>query len=83
MVEKISNTRLKSPEKVQALENTDNHFNPISFAEDDSKNPPAKSILDRLTRRFSRPAYVIVVLLLYLACFDRIRFGISSCTLFL
>jgi hypothetical protein len=39
---------------------------PRPFAEDDSKNPPAKSILDRLIRRFSRPAYVIVVLLLYL-----------------
>jgi len=44
----------------------DNHDKPRPFAEDDSKNPPAKSILDRLIRRFSRPAYVIVVLLLYL-----------------
>jgi len=38
---------------------------PISFAEDDSKNPPPQSILDKLTRRFSRLSYVIVVLLLY------------------
>lgn len=38
----------------------------IPFAEDDSKNYPAQSFLDRLTRRFSRSAYVIVVLLLYL-----------------
>ncbi len=44
----------------------DNHVKPRPYAEDDSKNPPAKSILDRLVRRFSRPAYVIVVLLLYL-----------------
>jgi acetyltransferase-like isoleucine patch superfamily enzyme len=35
------------------------------FAEDDSRNPPARSFLDRLTRRYSRPAYVIVVLCLY------------------
>ncbi|MDX2493791.1 MAG: hypothetical protein QNK27_02395 [Desulfuromusa sp.] len=44
----------------------DDYDKPRPFAEDDSKNPPAKSILDRLIRRFSRPAYVIVVLLLYL-----------------
>lgn len=36
------------------------------FAEDDSKNPPAKSFMDKLTRRFSRPAYAISVLVLYL-----------------
>jgi len=39
---------------------------PTSFAEDDSKNAPAQNFLDRLIRRFSRPAYGIVVLLLYL-----------------
>ena len=44
----------------------DDYDKPQPFAEDDSKNPPAKSILDRLIRRFSRPAYVIVVLFLYL-----------------
>lgn len=44
----------------------DNREKPIAFAEDDSKNPPAQGFLDKLTRRFSRPAYVIVVLLLYL-----------------
>ncbi len=44
----------------------DDKDNPISFAEDDSKNPPPKSLPDRLVRRFSRPAYVIVVLLVYL-----------------
>ena len=43
-----------------------NHHKPRPFAEDDSKNPPAQSFLDRLTRRFSRPAYVIVVLFMYL-----------------
>jgi acetyltransferase-like isoleucine patch superfamily enzyme len=44
----------------------ENSNTPLPFAEDDSKNIPAQSFLDRLTRRFSRPAYVIVVLLLYL-----------------
>lgn len=39
---------------------------PISFAEDDSKNPPPQGFLDKLTRRFSRPAYLFVVLLMYL-----------------
>jgi acetyltransferase-like isoleucine patch superfamily enzyme len=43
-----------------------NKDKPLPFAEDDSKNPPARSILDSITRRFSRPAYVIIVLLLYL-----------------
>jgi acetyltransferase-like isoleucine patch superfamily enzyme len=43
----------------------DHRNKPISFAEDDSKNPPARTLLDKLTRRFSRPAYVVVVLLLY------------------
>jgi acetyltransferase-like isoleucine patch superfamily enzyme len=36
-----------------------------SFAEDQSKNPPPTSLLDRLTRRYSRSAYVIVVLIVY------------------
>ena len=44
----------------------DDFDKPISFAEDDSKNPPARNFFDNLTRRFSRPAYVIVVLLMYL-----------------
>jgi acetyltransferase-like isoleucine patch superfamily enzyme len=44
----------------------DNRDKPIPFAEDDSKNPPAQYFLDKLTRRYSRPAYLIVVLLLYL-----------------
>jgi acetyltransferase-like isoleucine patch superfamily enzyme len=35
------------------------------FAQDDSRNPPPRTFLDRLTRRYSRPAYVIVVLCLY------------------
>jgi len=37
-----------------------------SFAEDDSRNPPPRSFLDRLTRRYSRTAYVLVVLCVYL-----------------
>jgi len=56
------------------------------FAADQSKNPPPKNALDRVLRRFARPAYFIVVLLLYalvstalglalapaLWCFDRL-----------
>lgn len=38
---------------------------PKLFAQDDSKNPPATGLLDKLTRRFSRPTYVIAVLVLY------------------
>ena len=37
-----------------------------AFADDDSKSPPPTSFLDRLIRRYARPAYVIVVLGLYL-----------------
>ena len=36
------------------------------YAKDDSKNPPATTFLDRLTRRYSRTAYVLVVLCVYL-----------------
>ena len=36
------------------------------FAEDDSRNPPPTGLFDRLTRRYSRSAYVIVVLIVYL-----------------
>lgn len=39
---------------------------PLPFAEDQSKNPPPQNLLDRFTRRFSRAAYMIAVLLLYL-----------------
>jgi len=56
------------------------------FAADQSKNPPPKNALDRVLRHFARPAYFIVVLLLYallstalglalapaLWCFDRL-----------
>ena len=37
-----------------------------AFAEDDSRSPPPTSFLDRLIRRYSRAAYVVVVLGLYL-----------------
>ncbi len=36
------------------------------FAEDDSENPPPRTFLDRLVRRYSRAAYAVVVLVLYL-----------------
>jgi acetyltransferase-like isoleucine patch superfamily enzyme len=39
---------------------------PKYFAEDDSKNPPAKSLMDKLVRRFSRASYVFSILILYL-----------------
>ena len=39
---------------------------PKSFAEDDSKNPPAKNLVDKLARKFSRSAYAVCVLVLYL-----------------
>jgi len=44
----------------------DDRGKPKPFAEDDSKNPPAKNFMDKLTRRFSRSAYAISVLVLYL-----------------
>jgi acetyltransferase-like isoleucine patch superfamily enzyme len=48
------------------MEKLDIRGKPKPFAEDDSKNPPAKSLLDKLARRFSRPSYAILVLVLYL-----------------
>lgn len=36
------------------------------FAQDDSRNPPPENFLDRLTRRYSRAAYLVAVLVLYL-----------------
>jgi len=38
---------------------------PRSFAEDQSKNPPARHAFDRLLRRFARASYFAAVLLLY------------------
>lgn len=37
----------------------------VSFAEDQSKNPPPRHAFDRLLRRFARASYFVVVLLLY------------------
>lgn len=39
---------------------------PLPFSEDQRKNPPPRSFLDRMLRKFSRGAYVFVVLGLYL-----------------
>ena len=47
------------------MEKMDIRGKPKPFAENDSKNPPAKSLLDKLARRFSRPSYAILVLVLY------------------
>lgn len=65
IAEKIQHN-IQTAKKFQATKIMKNHDKPQPFAKDDSKNPPAHNLLDRLTRRFSRPAYVIVVLLLYL-----------------
>jgi len=50
---------------------------PRTFAEDDSKNPPPTGPLDRLTRRFSRTAYVVVVLAIYVLASTALGFAIA------
>jgi acetyltransferase-like isoleucine patch superfamily enzyme len=50
---------------------------PRSFAEDDSKNPPPTGFLDKLTRRFSRSAYVIVVLGIYVLASTALGFALA------
>jgi acetyltransferase-like isoleucine patch superfamily enzyme len=56
---------LQHPSQVPALsQSPDPAVTP--FAEDDSRNPPPRTFLDRLVRRYSRLAYVVVVLCLYL-----------------
>ena len=54
----------------------------LPFAEDDSKNPPPKSFLDKLTRRFSRPAYIVVVLILYLIASTALGIALSPALYF-
>ena len=39
---------------------------PTSFAEDQRKNPPPRTVLDRFLRRFARASYAVAVLLMYL-----------------
>lgn len=39
---------------------------PLDFATDQRKNPPARTLLDRLLRRFARASYAVAVLLMYL-----------------
>jgi acetyltransferase-like isoleucine patch superfamily enzyme len=50
---------------------------PKSFAEDDSKNPPPTGLLDKLTRRFSRPAYLVVVLGVYVLASTVLGFALA------
>jgi acetyltransferase-like isoleucine patch superfamily enzyme len=38
---------------------------PVSFAADQSRNPPPRNRLDRVLRRFARASYVVLILLLY------------------
>lgn len=60
---------------------------PLPFAEDDSRSPPPSGALERVVRRFARPAYGIMVLAIYVVaaaalglaaapalwCFDAVR----------
>jgi acetyltransferase-like isoleucine patch superfamily enzyme len=55
----------------------DNRERPKYFAEDDSKNSPAKGYIDKLTRRFSRSAYAICVLFLYLLTATALGLGLT------
>jgi len=50
---------------------------PKPFAEDDSKNPPPTGLVDRVARRFARPAYVVVVLGIYLLAATALGFAIA------
>ncbi len=47
------------------------------FASDDSRNPPPTTFLDRLVRRYARPAYIVVVLLLYLLVSTVLGFALT------
>jgi len=47
------------------------------FASDDSRNPPPTTFLDRLVRRYARPAYIVVVLLLYLLVSTALGFALT------
>jgi len=55
----------------------DDSEKPKYFAEDDSKNPPPKSFVDKLIRKFSRSAYVISVLFLYLLAATALGRGLT------
>jgi hypothetical protein len=66
-----------SPASPSVADTMDHRNKPKAFAEDDSKNPPARTVLDKLTRRFSRPAYVVIVLLLYVLASTALGFALA------
>jgi len=51
------------------------------FAKDDSRNPPPRTFLDRLTRRYSRTAYVIVVLCVYVVLASALALALTPAVL--
>jgi len=51
------------------------------FAKDDSRNPPPRTFLDRLTRRYSRTAYVIVVLCVYAVAASALALALTPAVL--
>ena len=51
------------------------------FAEDDSRNPPPRTFLDRLTRRYSRTAYLIVVLCVYVVLASALALALTPAVL--
>ena len=57
------------------------HDDPLPFAEDDSRNAPATGALDRLVRRFSRPAYGVVVAGLYALAYTALGLGLAPALL--
>ena len=51
------------------------------FAQDDSRNPPPRTFLDRLTRRYSRTAYLIVVLCVYVVLASALALALTPAVL--
>ena len=51
------------------------------FAKDDSRNPPPRTFLDRLARRYSRTAYVIVVLCVYVVLASALALALTPAVL--
>jgi hypothetical protein len=51
------------------------------FAGDDSRNPPPQTFLDRLTRRYSRTAYLIVVLSVYVVLASALALALTPAVL--
>ena len=54
----------------------------LSFADDDSKNPPVSGLLDGLIRRFSRAAYMLLVLALYVCAAAILGLALTPAVIF-